>query len=73
MGLGTTAPVLGLAFALIDSAIHAVPAGLADPVYAHGAALFPEAALALTLAFLDVVSDAGDAPPRCAWTLRAAT
>jgi hypothetical protein len=46
-------------------AINAALAGLADPVYALvalGAALFPEAALALTLAFVDVVSDAGDAP-----------
>src|SRR3954451_18762045 len=45
--------------------LHAALAGLADPVYALvalGAALIPEAALALTLAFLNVVSDAGDAP-----------
>jgi hypothetical protein len=46
-------------------AINAALAGLVDPVYALaalGAALIPGAALALTLAFLDVVSDAGDAP-----------
>jgi hypothetical protein len=54
--------LLGLA---LFYAINAALAGLADPVYALvalGAALIPEAALALTLAFLDVVSDDGDAP-----------
>jgi len=46
-------------------AINAALAALADPIYALvalGAAVIPAAALALTLAFLDVVSDAEDAP-----------